>query len=119
LNIKAKFGRKQTSQLLDDQIKVHDTLSKILNRGSFRKVSKLNINESDKIEKNEYYELGAYLRHSFCHGNPKTIRKSTTSLAHNSTQSKDFFSDRENFDSPYRRKKDWLSRIISNYNLTL
>jgi hypothetical protein len=120
LNIKAKFGSKQTSQLLDDQVKVHDTLSRILNRGCFRKSSNNSLmhRQDDAAvgvaerKKSDYTELGAYLRHSFCNGNPKPVKKSTTKLVHNSALSKEFLSDKKNFDSPHRRKKDWLSKKI-------
>ena len=91
-NLKAKFGTKQTEKLLEDRLKVHDTLSKIQNSGINKKHDKLLLNErlgvetedgtkvtvaaAEPAEKKDakhraspaYNDLSNYLRHSVQHG---------------------------------------------------
>lgn len=127
-NIKAKFGSRNTRELLKDELKVHDTLSKIYNTGVERKYIKNdeeiaaraktsrsidgeeNNNEGLSDSVATYYDLSNHLRYTVSRGYPKTVRTSHKEDVHNLELTKMFFSDKDNLDSPYRRKKDWLSK---------
>lgn len=116
-NIRHKFGTKDTTQLLDDQLKVHDTLSKIYNSGIIKQHQKPEpVNQEKIIEKKnneiqQYYDLGNHLRFAICHGYPEAIKKNQSSneKVHNELVSKEYLSDIKNIESPFRRKRDWLS----------
>lgn len=120
LNLKHKFGTQQTSELLKDELKVHDTLSHIHNRGHVDKKSIKD--DSDELvpemlptdEPSEsirdYYDLGNHLRYVIGHGYPLPNLTSQKEYVHNANVSKEYLSDWSNVESPYRRKKDWLSK---------
>lgn len=128
-NLKHKFRSDQTAKLLQDEIKVHDTLAKIYNTGVAKKNNK-DESEVKQIEQivnktphgetviiddskhKDYNELGHLLRHTVSHGNPITYRSGLKEEVHNGDVSKIYFADEKNLDSPYRRKTDWLGNSI-------
>lgn len=117
-NIRHKFGTKQTDELLQDTIKVHDTLSKIHNTGIIKKNNKpkendlkLNQKESDLLV-STYYDLGNTLRHAIGHGYPTVYKTGHKETVHNQDVNKNFLSDWKDVESPHRRKKDWLSNYL-------
>jgi hypothetical protein len=119
-NLQHKFGSKQTAKLLENEIKVNDTLSQIHNRGMEKKSIKDDPcsvrNDDGKDESSEsvcdYYDLGNHLRHVISHGYPDAslIKSSFKESVHNESVSQQYLSDWSNVESPYRRKKDWLSK---------
>lgn len=59
-----------------------------------------------------YYDLSNHLRHAVSRGYPKSARKSHKQTVHNLELSQMFLADKENVESPYRRKKDWLCKML-------
>jgi hypothetical protein len=126
-NLRHKFRTRETEKLLKDEIKVHDTLAKIYNQGVYRKQNKekdelnkieniTNISAYNKNDKHhDYNELGNILRHTVSHGIPITFNTGLKEEVHNNEVSKLYLSDPSNIESPYRRKKDWLSMYIGSY----
>lgn len=119
-NIKHKFGSRRTNELLKDELKVHDTLSQIYNTGLNRKHMEIpqpseeaqeNTNELiDNESVSTYYDLSNHLRYVISRGYPILARTSHKQDIHNWNLNKEFLADfKENVESPYRRKKDWLS----------
>jgi len=118
-NIRAKFGSKNTESLLKDQLKVHDTLSEIHNQSLVKKIDKSTSRESTRTSPhkidNDYYDLSNHLRHCVSHGYPVLIRKSFKESVHNADVSKEYLADPRNLESPYRRKKDWLGKLMMSH----
>ena len=126
-NIRHKFGSKQTEKLLEDRVKVHDTLSQLHNKGINKKHDKVvksaNIGEEEeqqqKLKKKssimEYYDLSNFLRHSVSHGYPVVVEKSSKEEVHNADVSRQYLSDLKNIESPHRRRKDWLGKLLFYY----
>ena len=121
--MKHKFGTNDTNDLLKDQVKVHDGLSSIQNKGIIKKNDKTKIIEFDnnevRLEKYEtgksnedYLDLGNHLRHTVSHGYPMVNCKSTTYYDFNSDISKKFLTEKNNYTSSNRRTKDWLSKFL-------
>ena len=120
-NIKHKYGARETNNLLENQVKVHDTISAIQNYGVHKKTNKDNLiaNELEKEmglvlnkkKENSYYDLGNYLRHAVCHGYPSMIKTTLKEDVHSGDVNKQHLSDLKNIESPYRRKKDWLGNL--------
>jgi hypothetical protein len=121
-NIRAKFGSKNTESILKDQLKVHDTLSEIHNQSLVKKVDKSVNQESTRTDSsridNDYYDLGNHLRHCVSHGFPVLIRKSFKESVHNADVNKEYLADPHNTESPYRRKKDWLGKLMIRFCYT-
>lgn len=68
-------------------------------------------NNSDAVA--TYYDLSNHLRYAVGRGYPWATRTSHKQDVHNLDVSKSFLADKDNVDSPYRRKKDWLSMLIN------
>jgi len=119
--LRHKFGTKDTNNLLQDQIKVHDTLSNIQNKGIIKKVDRTHscfldddkANYSPGQYNQDYIDLGNHLRHSVSHGYPLINSKSTTVADFNSGISKEYLADKQNSNSDHRIKQDWLG----NFNI--
>jgi hypothetical protein len=114
-NIRHKYGTKITQQLLDDQLKVHDTITTLQNVGNQKKNIKTEETPTElqmKRKKDEsikgYYDLSNVTRHSICRGLSFPTTTSTKETDYNKQISEEYFADSHNLDSPYRRKKDWL-----------
>jgi hypothetical protein len=128
-NLRHKFGSQDTEQLLEDQIKVHDTLAHIQNTGIIKKVDRTANNRTpfemsnDVILNNgiknskcdDYYDLGNYLRHAVGHGYPMVNARGTTSFDFNLKINQDYLADKSNYESANRRKKDWLGKGDKNF----
>ena len=124
-NLKHKFRAQSTSELLKDEIKVHDTLAKIYNVGVNKKFDH-QVDEKKEIDTiarastavdkyRDYNDLGHLLRHTVAHGNPTVYHTGLKEEVHNDEVSKLYLSDQKNIDSPYRRKTDWLSKHFLVY----
>ena len=123
-NIKHKFRARLAGDaaevLLNDQLKVHDTISHIQNSGIIKKNDKtdetINANNIEfKMEKklSDYYDLGNHLRHAISHGYPSVYKVSHKEDVHNNSVSKEYLSEWDlNVKSPWRRRKDWIGRFL-------
>ena len=58
-----------------------------------------------------YYDLSNHLRHAISRGYPSASHTSQKQDVHNLELSREFFTDKNNVDSPHRRKKDWLCKL--------
>lgn len=125
-NIRHKFGTHDTNYLLNDQVRVHDTLSSIQNAGIIKKVDKskqedypeykhfLKTQHALAKRNEDYLDLGNYLRHAVCHGYPVVNSKGTTFYDFNPETNKKYLSDRSNYTSLYRRTKDELGNNFAD-----
>jgi hypothetical protein len=112
-----------TSQLLSDEVKVHDTLAKIYNNGVNKKHNRdveqnkeiaalLSSRRTSAVNKHrDYDDLGNLLRHSVQRGKTIVYDMGHVKEVHNDEVSRLYLSDQKNIDSPYRRKTDWLSKL--------
>ncbi len=121
-NLKAKFKEKQVAELMKDQRKVDDTISKLqIIEDAKKRINKFVGNEEltrpvsatiDPKQNAVYYDLSNYLRHAVCHGYPDLKKRSFKESVHNGNVNKEYLSDPDNYTLKNRRQKDWLGKFI-------
>ncbi|CAF0744226.1 unnamed protein product [Didymodactylos carnosus] len=124
-NVRHRFRSKITDQLLCDNCQVNDALKYIdiqyvpnrsrlsnhteqirpMTSTGLTSTSLLSLNDPHQSE--DYYNISNDLRNSVCHGFP-VKRSSHSKNVHNAQLVQEHFSSTKNFNSAFRRKKDWL-----------
>jgi hypothetical protein len=126
-NIKHKFGSRLTDELLSEQVKVNQSLAGINKQNKVsvwlpvEKPMKDDVTVDEFVKKDEakntepLEDISNYLRSAICHGLPMKKNMTSKQLIHSAFVNKQHLSDPNNYNSPNRRKKDWLGM----YSLSL
>ncbi len=118
-NIRHKFGTNETEKLLQDQLKVHDTLSNIQNKGINKKVDKsLSCDNNVVNRKNLNGNMNLIDFSTSCspyvaHENPFMYSKSTTAVDFNADINKEYLSDKKNLSPNHRQRLDSLGNKLN------